>query len=585
MTKPIPRPEFPRPDRERKDWLCLNGEWGFAFDEKNTGEKDGYMNRTRFSKKITVPYCYQSELSGVNDLRHSDYIWYHKAFKIPASFGDKRVLLRFGAVDYIAKVWINGVYLGSHEGGYTPFEFDITSFKGDTCNLTVRCEDRLETEQPRGKQSHRPEPFACWYSPVSGIWQSVWLEAVGQNYIEDFRITPDFDNGTVGLEVRTNEAPAGGVIKADITLKGVFVASAEFVHAQRSSSIVISLNRGIGIVEPFTPWSPGNPALYDIKLTYTTKASVDTVYSYFGMRKITIKGDRIFLNNREIYQRLILDQGYWKESLLTPPTDEAIRRDIELTKKLGYNGARKHQKFEDPRYYYWADKMGLLVWEELPSAYYFTLKQKTNMFRDMTEAIQRDYNHPSIIAYVPVNESWGVYSVKTNKEMQTFCDALYYLIHSLDDTRFVSNNDGWEQPMTDIVTAHDYSAYESDLRSEDYKDPAVFNFGVPNKAKAVTADGYNNLGKPCLLTEYGGIAFTKDSGNGNWGYNGAVTDEKVFIERFDSITTAFKNTPFLCGYCYTQLTDVFQEVNGLLDMDRNPKVSIDEIRRINLKRK
>ncbi len=583
MENKIPRSEHPRPDKYRECWLCLNGEWDFAFDEAGAGVSKHWEKKRSFDRKITVPFVFQSELSGINENRVCEYVWYTREFNVPASFKGKRVILHFGAVDYLAKVWIDGNFVGCHEGGYTPFEFDITDIAriGRPHRITVMCEDRYETEQPRGKQSWRPENFACWYAPMTGIWQPVWLEGVGMDYIENVRITPDVDRAMVRFEVTLSDAAADADVKAEITFNGKPVSLCTSSVSQRRADFTVALGRD-ETVEGFRYWFPNPPNLYAVRLTLRENGrDVDSLTTYFGMRKIEIVGDRIFINNRELYQRLILDQGYWKDGLLTAPTDEALRLDVELTRKLGYNGARKHQKFEDPRYLYHADRLGLLVWGELPSSYRFNDREKRNAMRDLSEAILRDYNHPSLIAWVPINESWGVHSIMTDRERQQFSDMLYHMVHSLDGTRYVSGNDGWEQAETDIVTAHDYTAYGSGLRWEDYDDAEVFEAGCPNKSRVLTANGYCNAGKPCLLTEYGGIAFAKDSGNGNWGYNGAVTDEEVFIARFDDITTSFKSMPYIRGYCYTQLTDVFQEVNGLLDMDRNPKVEIKRIYEIN----
>ncbi len=586
--KIIPRSEYPRPDRVRKDWLCLNGQWDFAFDEKGVGISEDWMSRKSLDTEITVPFVYQCELSGINDLRHSDFIWYHRTFTVPASFEGKRVLLHFGAVDYLAKVYINGNFVGEHEGGYTPFAFDITHIVKDrnaTYDLTVCCEDTLDTQIPRGKQSFRPEPFECFYTPSSGIWQSVWLEAVGMKYIEDVRITPDVDNACFRVETLLSALPENGSLKLDVSFRGNFVTSVQITLTERRSENVIYFPHNHIGLEGFITWDVGHGNLYDLDLTLTENGeTVDTLSTYFGMRKIQCEGGRIYINNHELYQRLILDQGYWPDGLLTAPTDEALRLDIELTQKLGYNGARKHQKFEDPRYLYWADKMGLLVWEELPSPYQFSDKMKRNCFRDMQEAIKRDYSHPCIITWVPMNESWGIYRVKTNREQQQFTDALYFLIHSLDDSRIVSTNDGWEQSETDIVTVHDYTSFTKDLASE-YDSVEGILTGIPNKSRTIVCDDYDLSGRPILMTEYGGIALAKDKHGANWGYGGAENDEEKFFERFEDITVGFKNCDYFCGYCYTQLTDVFQEVNGLLDMDRKPKMDVDRVRAINLRRK
>ncbi len=586
--KTIPRSEHPRPDRVREDWLCLNGQWDFAFDEKGVGISEEWMKRQALDTEITVPFVYQCELSGINDLRHSDFIWYHRTFSIPESFDGKRVILHFQAVDYIAKVYLNGQFIGEHEGGYTPFSFDITHLVNDrnaTYDLTVCCEDRLDTESPRGKQSFRPEPFFCWYTPSSGIWQSVWLEAVGMKYIEDVRITPDVDNFCFRVEAMLSEIPENGSLKMDVSYKGKFVTSVQLSVNSRRVDNTVHFPHNNRSLEGVYLWGPGAPNLYDLDLTlYENGEAVDKLSTYFGMRKIQCEGGKIYINNNELYQRLILDQGYWKDGLLTAPSDDALKLDLELTVKLGYNGARKHQKFEDPRYLYWADKMGIIIWEELPSAYQFTDTMKRNCFRDMQEAIKRDYNHPCIITWVPMNESWGIYNVKTNREMQEFTDALYFLIHSLDNTRIVSTNDGWEQSETDIVTVHDYTSFTREL-SPEYQSTEGILTGNPNKARTIVCDEYDLSGKPMLMTEYGGIALAKDKEGTNWGYGNAVVDEEKFFERFEDITMGFKNCDYFCGYCYTQLTDVFQEVNGLLDMDRNPKMDIDRVRSINLKYK
>jgi beta-galactosidase/beta-glucuronidase len=336
-------------------------------------------------------------------------------------------------------------------------------------------------------------------------------------------------------------------------------------------------------LEGFYAWSPGNPNLYDLRMTLrSADHEIDALDTYFGMRKVQADGQKITINNKVLYQRLILDQGYWPDGLLTAPSDEALKRDVELTLAMGYNGARKHQKFEDPRYLYWADKLGLLVWGELPSAYWLTPHQKTNMLRDISEAIARDYSHPSLIAWVPINESWGVPFIRTNKEAQALADMLYAAVKSLDGTRYVSGNDGWEQASTDVVTVHDYTPFTAQL-SAAYDAPDAPRTGAPNQDRYTQAQGYDHAGKPMLLTEYGGIALAKDAKHaGDWGYHGAEQSEESFLKRFEDITAGFQRMENFVGYCYTQLTDVFQEVNGLLDMERNPKVPLEEIRKINL---
>ncbi len=583
----IRRDEYPRPDRVRQTWCTLNGQWDFAFDREKAGKKEKWYQSFPAQMQIEVPFAYQCKLSGIESSEHCDVVWYDRKITVPAQMKGKRCLLHFGAVDYKADVWLDGQYLGGHEGGYTPFVFDVTELveAGAEYSLTVRCEDRLDTDQPRGKQSFRPEPFECWYTPVTGIWQSVWLEGVGEYYPEDFRLTPDIEEGCVKVEISLNELPANGRIRLTAAFEGEKVASQEIsVNKDRYIKTNLHLCHDHVKLEGFRFWSPNDPALYDLAIeTIVDGETVDQVDTYFGMRKVEIVNGLVTINNRAVFQKLILDQGYWPDGLLTAPSDDALRLDVEMTLKMGYNGARKHQKFEDPRYLYWADRLGLLVWGELPSAYWLRDSQKRNMMRDLSEAIRRDYNHPCLIAWVPINESWGVPFIQTHKEAQQLADALYHMVYSLDGTRFVSGNDGWEQASTDILTVHDYTAWPEQL-SPYYQKEDDMLYKNPGSDRLITAKGYDHHNKPVLLTEFGGIAMQKDSGGDNWGYNGVVTDEAAFLERFEAITQAFKRMPGYTGYCYTQLTDVFQEVNGLLDMDRNPKADLEEIRRINLQR-
>ena len=578
----ILRAEHPRPDRVRENWKTLNGQWRFAFDDDMRGTKEKWYRIFPESRAIEVPFCYQSSLSGIGSTEHCDVVWYQREIAIPTDMTGRR-LLHFSAVDYRADVWLDGQYLGWHEGGYTPFTFDITDLTeaGKSYTLTVRCEDRLDFDQPRGKQSYRPEPFSCWYTPVTGIWQSVWLEGVGEYYPVDFRLTPCVENASLAVEVTLNNLPKNASVRLTASFQGNIVARQQTdVTTDRLIRTDLFL-RHDECLEGIHMWSPQNPALYDLKIETLVDGEIcDSVSTYFGMRKVEIVGNKVLLNREVIEQRLILDQGYWPDGLLTAPSDDALRHDVELTRAMGFNGARKHQKFEDPRYLYWADKLGLLVWGELPSAYWLRDSQKRNLMRDLSEAIRRDYNHPCLIAWVPLNESWGVPFIQTHREAQKLAEMLYAVAHGLDGTRIVSGNDGWEQAATDLFTIHDYTAWPEQL-SQEYADKDAMHAGNPGSGRMVTAQGYNHQDKPTLITEYGGIAMQKDSHGENWGYNGAESDEMAFLKRFEAITQAFRRMPGVSGYCYTQLTDVFQEVNGLLDMDRNPKVSIEAIRRIN----
>ena len=584
ITSKIPRPEHPRPNFQRSGWLNLNGTWAFDFDDAEQGEKEQWYKQHDYSKEITVPFAYQSDLSGIGDESFHDVVWYSRTFSVPEDLAGQRILLHFGAVDYFAKVWLDGQYLGSHKGGYLPFAFDITNAvqvdPSKEFRLTVRAEDTRSCSQPRGKQNWLDEPHGCWYTPVTGIWQTVWLEAVGSTYIERTRITPQFDEGKVQIEAFLNRVPQNSTLTADIQFGGKAVNKVRVDIHEQAFTLTIDLQKTTK-VDAIHYWHPHHPNLYDLELTIMEEETiVDSVTTYFGMRKIHADGDQIYLNNIPLYQKLVLDQGYWPDGLLTPPTDEAIVRDIELTKQMGFNGARKHQKIEDPRYYYWADKLGLLVWGEMPSAYDFGNLEVKNVMDEMQAFIERDYNHPSIITWVPLNESWGVRQIYANKDQQRFADGLYHMIRAYDATRLVSTNDGWEQVDADIAGVHDYTAWEHQL-SHIYENVDELVAGAPNRDRTVFAQGYEYSGQPIMVTEYGGIAFAKDATDGNWGYNGAVENEASFLERYSNITNAFRKMTYMRGYCYTQLTDVFHEVNGLLDMDRNPKVSIEEIAKVN----
>lgn len=581
----LPWPEHPRPDFYRDAWQNLNGTWAFDFDEEDKGLAGRWFEKHEFSRAILVPFCYQSEKSGIHDLKDHEVMWYQRTFKLEKELQGKRCRLHFGAVDYEAYVWLDGCYLGAHEGGYTPFSFDITDMirhigEDKTHTLTVRAVDRLSPTQPRGKQSWLGKPFECWYTPVSGIWQTVYLEAEGNTAISAIHFTPDISQGCARSEITLSRI-FHGKLAVQVQYQGDSVFACEYeVQGQEQFPLTLHLSKGDPI-EGIHLWRPGHPALYDVTITLTDPdGGLDTIHTYFGMRDIQVKNGMIYLNGSVLYQKLVLDQGYWPDTLLTPPDDESLRADVEWALKLGYNGARKHQKIELPRYYYWADKLGLLVWGELPSTYRFTSQSQDRLHRDMAEFIRRDYNHPSLIVWVPLNESWGVRWIGHDQNMQRFADSLYARIKAMDSMRLISNNDGWEQPNSDIFALHDYTAYGQQLSGMYATREQVLTCG-PMRVRATLAKGYQDHGQPIILSEYGGIAMSRDAKDNHWGYNGAVDTEENFLARFENITRALCAHDYILGYCYTQLTDVFQEVNGLLDMHRNPKVDVDKIRTVN----
>jgi beta-galactosidase/beta-glucuronidase len=580
----IPRSEYPRPQFQRKDWLNLNGEWQFEFDDHQVGltQKWFETNKTNsFSKKITVPFSYQSELSGIGLTEFHDLVWYKKSFIIPSNWTDKQVILHFGAVDYRAWVWVNGQFVTYHEGGHTPFQIDVTTALKEGVNeIVVRVEDPSgDLDQPRGKQYWKEKSESIFYTRTTGIWQTVWLEAVSSTFLQKVKLTPNIDTDEILVEFEVNQDKANltQTLEIEISFEGGLVAKDLIQIVQSRGSRQIYLNdfnvHGVGRL-----WSPENPNLYDIVFRIRENDQViDEVQSYFGMRKISIENGQVMLNNRPYYMKLVLDQGYFPQGILTPPSDEDIKKDVELTKEMGFNGARKHQKIEDPRYLYWTDKLGLLVWGEMANSYTYTDDAVQRITNEWQEAIERDYNHPSIVVWVPLNESWGVPRLLSDKRQQDHTLALYYLTKSLDSTRLVISNDGWEHTKSDLCTIHDYESNKEILK-ERYSRVDLAIQSTPGD-RYVYVPGYKYDGEPIQVTEFGGIAYKKSDWEG-WGYSGATSDEE-FEDRYYKVVSALLESPLVQGFCYTQLTDVEQEINGLLTYDRKPKIALEKIRAIN----
>jgi beta-galactosidase/beta-glucuronidase len=597
----VPRPEYPRPQFRREGWINLNGEWRFAFDDEDAGLSEHWQrvasgdvgsDTAPFDRSITVPFCFQSKLSGIGETAFHDVVWYARTFEfMPA--GDERLLLHFGAVDYRAAVWVNGVQVASHEGGHTPFSADVTNALADEGRvnvLVVRAEDPSgDVTIPRGKQYWKEESEGIFYTRTTGIWQTVWLEPVNRRRIEKLCLTPDVDAASIDLDVDIEGVEPGMSLRVSITFEGEPVL--EDIIGLSSSQVERSmplLRRGAA---PETPhlsewpspvlWSPEDPNLYDLRLELLDEAGrvLDTVETYFGMRKIEVKDGKVLLNGRPYYQRLVLDQGYFPDGILTAPTDDDLRRDVELAKDMGFNGARKHQKVEDPRWLYWADTLGLLVWGEMANAYQYSPDYVRRMTAEWQEAIGRDHNHPCIVAWVPMNESWGVPNLARDPAQREHLLALYHLTRSLDATRPVVSNDGWEHALTDLCTIHDYRDADALRTSYESRETAVH--AKPSRRPVYTA-GHGHSNEPILITEFGGIAFSGDERG--WGYS-TVAGAGEFLERYESSIEALLQSEPVQGFCYTQLTDVEQEVNGLLTYDRKPKAPLEEIRKITAHKK
>ncbi|MDQ0257244.1 beta-galactosidase/beta-glucuronidase [Evansella vedderi] len=577
----IPRSEYPRPQFQREQWLNLNGQWQFEYDDENKGLTDKWFegNNHTFSKEITVPFSYQSELSGIGETEFHDLVWYKKTFTVPEKWNNQRVLLHFGAVDYGAWVYVNGKFVTFHEGGHVPFHAEITNVLQEGENeIVVRVEDASkDLDQPRGKQYWEEKSEGIFYLRTTGIWQTVWLEAVPVTYLEKVKMTPDIDKDEITIEYLVNEGQPNQLLEIDISFDGKQVAKDLVQLTSNKGSRSIYLN-DFNVHDAGRLWSPEHPNLYDI--TFRIKDSsttIDEVNSYFGMRKISVENGVVMLNNKPYYMKLVLDQGYFPTGILTPPSDEDIKKDVELTKEMGFNGARKHQKIEDPRYLYWADKLGLLVWGEMANAYTYTDDAVRRMTAEWQEAMERDYNHPSIVAWVPINESWGVPRLLADKRQQDHTLGMYYLTKSLDSTRLVISNDGWEHTKSDMCTIHDYES-DKEVLKERYSSVENIMNSQPGH-RLIYVPGYEYNGEPIQVTEFGGIAYKKSNWEG-WGYSGATNDED-FEEKYYKVVSAMLESPLVQGFCYTQLTDVEQEINGLLTYDRKPKIDLEIIRNIN----
>jgi beta-galactosidase/beta-glucuronidase len=574
----IPRPEHPRPDFYRPTWLNLNGSWEFEFFGVYPIDDESKYLQHKFSKRIQVPFPYQSPLSGIGDREVQPCVWYRRTIDIPSAWTGKRILLHFGAVDYYTKVWVNDVLLGDHRGGHVPFTFDITPYLRAHDNaIRVRVFDGLELDQPRGKQSWMAQ-VACWYTQTTGIWQTVWLEAVSQQYLESARIVPDFDDQSVAILARPNLPCQGCEIVAEASFAGK-----SFTRVVRQAAYPATQLR-LTLPELF-PWSPETPQVYDLKLTLQSGNTIlDTVQTYFGMRKVSLSKTTLLLNNEPYYQRLVLDQGFWPDGLYTAPTDEALKADIAWAKKMGFNGCRKHMKVEDPRFLYWADQLGFLVWGEFPANYDHSLSGEAKFLPEWQAALARDSNHPCIIAWTPFNESWGIRQVKTEADTQRWVRDVVQMTRLIDPTRLVIDNDGWFHLDSDIYSYHDYAPNAAGMRTnhEQMRNGGKFGWGSGEPRLQMMVDGRTLPEMPVMLTEFGGIGFvTANAQAGGWGYAGIPETVAEFQRRYTELFHTVFQFSDLCGYVYTQLTDVEQEINGLLTADRQPKFDPEWLCQVN----
>jgi len=586
---------YPRPQFRRSQWQCLNGPWRFAFDDELKFRSPRDVQRWPLT--IEVPFAPESERSGIGDTGFHPACWYSRDFEPdaePKGSGIRtRLLLHFGAVDYCASVWVNDMPVMRHEGGHTPFCSDITDalVTGARQVITVRAEDDPhDLQKPRGKQDWRLEPHSIWYPRTTGIWQTVWLERVPAVYIGRLQWTPNLERWEIALDAEIAGDHADGLQLA-VRLKsgGHVVADDLYPVAGRE------VHRRIGLSDPGIDdfrnellWSPERPTLIDAEVSLLRAGEViDRIFSYTALRSIAIRRERILLNGRPLAMRLVLDQGYWPGTLMTPPSDQALRSDVELTKAMGFNGVRKHQKIEDPRYLYWADRLGLLVWEEMPSAYRFTPTAVERLVREWTEVLRRDYSHPCIVLWVPFNESWGVPDQTTVPAARDAVAALYHMTKTLDPTRLVIGNDGWESSATDVIGVHDYEGDAKHMRMR-YGPEVTPRELVDQRwsgGRILTLDGYPHRGQPVCLSEFGGVALLDQSPTDasasadvakQWGYL-VCRSPAEFEDLVCELIETARTTAIFSGFCYTQFADTFQEANGLLREDRTPKIPLGRI--------
>ena len=593
----IPRSEYPRPQFVREDWLCLNGEWEFEIDQGDSGLDRGLAERP-LNSKIIVPFCPESELSGILNRDYLNVVWYRRQVTIPAAWGDKKVLLHFQAVDYDTTVWVNGVEVGRHRGGSTPFTFDLSKVAktGETVTILVRARDSHLTPQPRGKQSRVYGPFGPIYYRTTGIWQTVWLEPVPMYALKRPRLTPDVANSAIHLVQPLSASKTGLKIRATLKDDKGEVVTVEFA-ADADFAAQITL--------PIPPerrrlWSISDPYLYDldIQLLDADGTVIDQATSYAGLRSVTIEGKAVKINGEIIFQRLVLDQGYYPDGILTAPNDDALKQDIVLSMEAGFNGARLHQKVFEERFLYYADKLGYLVWGEFPDwgvsdggNEYDHQRQTASFITEWLEELERDYSHPAIIGWCPLNETWQTIGDRI-VDLDVVTRGMFLAAKAMDTTRPVLDTSGYAHRIaeSDVYDSHDYEqgvekfrANHAGLANETPFLNKPEERRPEDKGKA-TSIPYG--GQPYFVSEFGGIWWNPNAkeGEDSWGYGNRPKSLDEFYARFEGLFSTLLDDPKMFAYCYTQLTDVYQEQNGIYTFDRRPKFDMDRIRTVQQKK-
>ncbi len=552
----IPRIEHPFPQFERENWLNLNGEWQFEYDHSVSGTERGLFNAESLSGKITVPFCPESKLSGIGNTDFSRCVWYKRKVTLPESFAGNRTILHIGACDYMTTVWVNGSEAGTHFGGYISFSFEITKYlKEGENDITIRAFDDHRTgTQPAGKQCAQFASHGCMYTRTTGIWQTVWLESVPESRIISAKYYTKTD-GTVRIDAVTDRA-FGLDLTAEAFYGGEKVASGCVKVTGEHAEIVLKIDNP-------RLWAPGEPNLYDL----TLRLGRDEVKSYFGIREISVRDHRFYVNGKSVFGRFILDQGFYPDGIYTAPTDEALKNDIEMSMACGYNGARLHQKIFEPRFLYHADRLGYMVWGEHANWNLDISRPEAwkGFVSEWREEVERDFNHPALIGWCPFNET----QQNQDGDLLRF---VYSLTKSLDPTRPVIDTSGWfhVKGYCDMYDCHDYE-----------QNPAVFK---EKYDKLMTGEEIGDWTGPyppelCFVSEFGGTWWSPGV-KGGWGYGASPADMEEFLTRYEGLVSALLNNDKICAFCYTQLTDVEQEQNGLYTYDRRAKFPVDVLKRI-----
>ncbi len=586
----IPRNEYPRPQFARHDWLNLNGVWEFEIDPGNSGRERGLLDRP-LSGSIVVPFCPESALSGIGNTDFLNAVWYRRQAAIPAEWAGREVMLHFQACDYDTTVWVNGREVARHRGGWTPFSASLKGVAnpGETITIVVRARDFIGTEpMPRGKQSHLYANHGCDYTRTTGIWQTVWMEPVNPVHLGRPRVTPNAAASKFELVVPIvafGEPRAGYVLRATLKKDGHPIAD-----AQVPADLELSARLDLPVAEEHrTLWEPGKPFLYDIDLALLDPAgqTVDSATTYGGLRSVGIDGKRVTINGKAVFQRLVLDQGYYPDGILTAPNEQALIDDIKLSMEAGFNGARLHQKVFEERFLYHADRMGYLCWGEFGDWGIDREKPTPTIVTQWLEALHRDYSHPCIIGWCGLNETHQTI-LDPISSLSDLTHAFFLAAKAIDPTRPVLDASGYSHrvPDTDIYDCHDYDQNPETFRARYARTSENIVRINAGGAKGELTWSIPYRGQPYFVSEFGGSWWNPDAdpNSPSWGYGDRPKTIEEFYDRFERLCAALLENPAHFGYCYTQLTDVYQEQNGVFHFDRRPKFDVARLRAAQRKR-